>query len=301
MLQAGIEERQILIPNWSIINEMSTTCETRILILADHATATRWSETLRDPGTEVWIGRDTVPADQKPDVVLTADPQADLERLGDCGVVKVGLDEPADVQLPESCTARELQLACRLLAQIVRLRRQQRLAAETQKQLSIAALTDPLTGLPNRRAWETALADRLALAAPAHRLCLAILDLDHFKQVNDTYGHAVGDGVLKNTGHAICEGLRQDDFVARLGGDEFGLLLWVPNASVGAAVVERVRARVAAYPDQNSAAKVTASAGFGLTSSDIRNTTGDVLFSAADAALCEAKRDGRDRTVGRRQ
>lgn len=278
---------------------MDTSCEARILILADCATARRWSEILRGPDTEVWIGYDAVPADQKPDVVLTADPQANLERRGDCGVVKVGIEGPADVQLSELSTAGELQLACRLLAQIVRLRRQQRLATEVQERLSIAALTDPLTGLPNRRAWDTALAERLALAAPSQRLCMAILDLDHFKKVNDTYGHTVGDNVLLAVGRAISASFRHDDFVARLGGDEFGLLLWVPNEGVAAAVVERVRARAATQPVQTSAAKVTASAGYGLTSSEVGGTPGDALFSAADAALGEAKREGRNRTVGR--
>ena len=104
------------------------------------------------------------------------------------------------------------------------------------------ALSDPLTGLPNRRAWDLALKEWVAAAADgANRLCVAILDLDHFKQINDVHGHVIGDEVLCASGQEVYDNLRQDDFVARLGGDEFGLLLWVPDEEVTLAVLERVR------------------------------------------------------------
>jgi len=220
---------------------------------------------------------------------------------GDPGVVRVGTDGPGDVRLPADCTDRELCLACRLLAQIVRLRRRAIQSAEIHRELSAQAMTDPLTGLPNRRAWDAALPERLALAGRRSQLCLAILDLDHFKQINDSHGHAIGDEVLRATGVAINDNLRQDDFVARLGGDEFGLLLWVPDEEVAAAVVERVRAALPEGFSRTVLPNVTASAGYQLTGTCGASAplpSSDAFYMAADAALREAKRRGRNCTVG---
>ena len=182
------------------------------------------------------------PAEPRPDVIVTDLAEIGSRGAGDPAVVRIGVDGPADVRLPADCSERELNLACRLLTQIVRLRRRERLAAQIHQELSAQAMTDPLTGLANRRAWEAALKERVAMAATAeNQLCLAILDLDHFKRINDDHGHAIGDEVLRATGQAVYDNLRQDDFVARLGGDEFGLLLWAPDEELAAAVVERVR------------------------------------------------------------
>ena len=78
---------------------------------------------------------------------------------------------------------------------------------------------------------------------PRQRLCLAVLDLDQFKEINDTQGHAAGDRVLQAVGQSFRKYLRQDDFVARLGGDEFGLLLWAPGEAEAAAIVDRLKRR----------------------------------------------------------
>ena len=104
--------------------------------------------------------------------------------------MRIGAAGAADVRLSADCPAGELHLACRLLAQIVELRRRERQSAEIQRKLSRQALSDPLTGLPNRRAWGGRIERTLAPAA--WRLCLAILDLDHFKEINDLHGHVVG-------------------------------------------------------------------------------------------------------------
>jgi diguanylate cyclase (GGDEF)-like protein len=195
-----------------------------------------------------------------------------------------------------------MQLACRLLAEVVRLRRMLHARSRTQQRLVRQALTDPLTGLANRRAWETALQDRVAAAHnPGARLCLAILDLDHFKRINDAHGHAAGDEVLRATARVVSDGLRESDFVARLGGDEFGLLLSVPDEAVARAVVERVRQSLPSGLRGRGTHVVTASAGYALTSSAGPGAplpSPVAIFHAADTALSEAKRQGRDRTVG---
>jgi diguanylate cyclase (GGDEF)-like protein len=279
---------------------------TTILILAEGPEAARWADALRTPETQVWLKGDAVTQPQRPEIVVTDDPATDVKALGhpdDLAVVKIGVDGPADVHLPWDCTARELQLARELLTQIVRLRRQEREAAEVQRELSIAASTDALTGLANRRAWDAALSERLAKAkGRCRRLCLAIVDLDHFKQVNDTFGHVLGDRVLQETGRAIGSVLRHDDLVARLGGDEFGLLLWVDNESMAAAIIERVQAGVVAHLATTETPHVTASAGYVLTGVETGpgGPTAEALYMAADAALQDAKRQGRNRTVASR-
>jgi diguanylate cyclase (GGDEF)-like protein len=275
-----------------------------LVLTRDDATAACWAGILRDDRTEIlrqWPGPDAA----GPDVVVTDRAEPADAAPGDCGVVRVGGDgppdapPPADVRLPADCSPRELVLACRLLAQIVRLRRQQRRAVEAHDHLSRQALTDPLTGLPNRRAWEAAVLERIAAAPAAALLCLAILDIDHFKQVNDRHGHAVGDEVLRAAGRAMLDNLRQGDFVARLGGDEFGLLLAAPDAEQAAAVVERVRAALPARLAHHALPPATASAGYRVSPAERSSlsTSAAALLAAADAALREAKRTGRNRTV----
>jgi diguanylate cyclase (GGDEF)-like protein len=286
---------------------MNTPPTATVLIFADdEAIGQRWAEMLRGPGCQVWLRPEDVPGDVEPELILT-DRDASDPRLagglgglggvnrGRAGIVRIGEPGEADVWLPDDATGRELRLACRLLAEVVRLRRKDLDAAETHRRLAERAMTDPLTGLPNRRAWDEALARRRRQPdAPA---CVAILDLDHFKPVNDTRGHAAGDEVLRATGVALRESLRQGDFVARLGGDEFGLLLAVSDAPTAATVLDRVRAALPEHLARQGAERVTASVGFHFTPADAASS--DDPIAIADAALRRAKQEGRDRTVGR--
>jgi len=169
---------------------------------------------------------------------------------------------PLEVHLPADVGSETLQVICRLLGRIVRLERRWRLEAESRVRFAAQAMRDPLTGLPNRRAWDRVLARRLLQADATQRLCLAIFDLDHFKQVNDTRGHPAGDQVLRIAGEALGRQLRRDDLVARLGGDEFGLLLWVPEESTAAQVIERVRRALPDALAQAGLDRVSASAGY---------------------------------------
>ncbi len=187
---------------------------------------------------------------------------------------------------PKIAARASWRLACQLLGRIVQLRRQERRSAEVRRELSAAAMTDPLTGLPNRRAWDAALAQRMATAADsAELLCLAVLDLDRFKRLNDTLGHPAGDEALRLTGRVIARSVRQSDFAARLGGEEFGLLLWVPDAAAAATVVRRVQARVSAALGSLPPPKVTASAGYAIASAAAGTDSAQALFLAADSRL----------------
>jgi diguanylate cyclase (GGDEF)-like protein len=152
--------------------------------------------------------------------------------------------------------------------------------ADAMEDLADEAQTDGLTGLPNRRAWD----DHVArIARHGEQLAIAILDMDHFKQFNDTNGHPAGDRLLKETTAAWRDQLRAGDLLARIGGEEFGLVL--PNCDLGTAteVIERLL-RCVTHQRTCSA---------GLTA----HTPGESAASAidrADQALYEAKAKGRD-------
>lgn len=148
-------------------------------------------------------------------------------------------------------------------------------------QLADIASTDALTGLPNRRAWDTHLAETLT---KDQQVTIAMLDLDHFKDYNDTYGHPAGDRLLRETAAAWREELRAGDFVARLGGDEFALLLPNCNPANALEVVERLRQRI---PSEQSCSAGIAGHG--------PRVTPEALVAHADIALYEAKTAGRNR------
>jgi len=160
-----------------------------------------------------------------------------------------------------------------------------------EQELALAAATDPLTGLPNRRVFDAAL-ERLVESGQAG--CVAIFDLDHFKSINDRFGHDGGDRVLNAFAATARRLVRDDDVVARLGGEEFGILLPGATRDQATAVCERLRAAVGAQPVPlgEETARVTASAGLAATRPGI--DAGELL-RAADAALYRAKADGRDR------
>jgi diguanylate cyclase (GGDEF)-like protein len=154
--------------------------------------------------------------------------------------------------------------------------------ADTLVNLADEAQTDPLTGLPNRRAWDAALARAFASTSP---ITLAMLDLDNFKEFNDTFGHPAGDRLLGGSASAWREQLRGGDLLARLGGEEFGLLICDVSPDTAFDVVERLRACV---PEDR-----TCSAGVAVRRPD---EPAETLLRRADAALYEAKSLGRDRT-----
>ena len=160
-------------------------------------------------------------------------------------------------------------------------------------QLEREAAEDPLTGLANKRAFELAYGRELSRAArTSTAVALVVLDLDHFKDINDTHGHPFGDEVLVAVGNALRAAVRIHDTVARLGGEEFAMLL--PGADLIDAheIAERARALIAEI--ELPEAKLSVSAGVAATNV-APERSGD-LFRAADTALYQAKRRGRGRT-----
>jgi len=166
--------------------------------------------------------------------------------------------------------------------------------ADLKAEIARLAASDPLTGLANRRALTTALTREVARSVRTKEpLSLAIMDIDFFKKINDTYGHVAGDDVLRAVADAMAATVRDVDVVARYGGEEFAIVL--PNCpSEGAPiVVERVRAAVASL---DTVAKVTVSAGV-ATATGADGADAERLMADADEALYASKRAGRDRVT----
>lgn len=162
--------------------------------------------------------------------------------------------------------------------------------------LARKATTDPLTGLCNRRAFDEALAAQLDPAIGAGRGgCLAIFDLDHFKRINDRFGHAAGDAVLVRFATLLRAAVRDGDLVARLGGEEFAVLLTGATVEQARLVCERIRVRLASSEERSISGAIihaTVSAGIALLSTGDRP---EQVVAAADAALYRAKEEGRNR------
>lgn len=204
------------------------------------------------------------------------------------GIVAVMSTEP---DIVNAVIAAALLLLCIQIP--LRLLRELALRAVAQAQRN--AVTDQLTGLGNRRGLELFVEQRWSdWARRGDRVAVLLIDVDHFKEVNDTRGHASGDDVLRTLGAVLAAGVRTSDVAVRLGGEEFLLLLGNVTGDV-VPVAERIRRAVGA-----SSAGVTVSIGL----HEVRPVPGDVLPEAmwaavaiADKALYEAKRNGRNQVV----
>jgi len=163
---------------------------------------------------------------------------------------------------------------------------------EARTDLELQATTDALSGLPNRRALERHLAEQVALAGSrGTSLSAVVLDIDHFKRVNDTYGHLTGDTVLAEVAARLHAAARPDEFVARFGGEEFVWLLPETDGAEALRAAERAREAIASQPF-GDVGFLTISAGV----CEQRDAAAGSLLDCADRALYEAKSAGRNRT-----
>lgn len=212
-----------------------------------------------------------------------------------------GLDAGADDYLVKPVDPDELRARLVGAARVLRLEQELREANERLQQLAAKlqhqAFHDTLTGLLNRQglvnhaARELARVERTDIA-----LAAALLDIDHFKQVNDQYGHAIGDLALRHVAIQMREAIRPYDIVGRWGGEEFLLLL--PGAAPEAAcnIAERVRTRIATTPlDLPDQGQIALHASIGVAVCRANTPNLDALVANADQALYAAKNAGRDR------
>jgi diguanylate cyclase len=158
------------------------------------------------------------------------------------------------------------------------------------------AAVDPLTKLANRRAFDARTA--LALSPgqnPNGEYAVIMIDIDHFKTVNDTFGHDTGDTVLANVASIVVSSVRKTDIVARFGGEEIAVLLPGLGGQRAAAIAEKIRLRVEADIVACQAGDVSVTISAGASATNIRLTSVAEALKAADAALYDAKRSGRNR------
>ncbi|MAK92790.1 MAG: GGDEF domain-containing protein, partial [Oleibacter sp.] len=169
--------------------------------------------------------------------------------------------------------------------------KESRLAIEEQKR---KATHDPLTGLPNRDAYQGRLEEELVRR---HRyggnLALIVADVDHFKKINDNYGHLAGDRVLTLIARTLRKHLRDIDFIARFGGEEFVILMPETNGADAWTAAEKLRTKIEQSPFNFRKERVPVTMSFGISEFRALESP-DVVFERADKALYKAKESGRN-------
>ncbi|MFZ3585427.1 diguanylate cyclase domain-containing protein [Loktanella sp. DJP18] len=163
-----------------------------------------------------------------------------------------------------------------------------------EREMESAAITDILTGLPNRRAFEE-FVTKLELQR-VENVLLIILDIDHFKRINDMYGHDEGDNVLRAVGVAINRATRGLDFAARIGGEEFAVLMTTPNSEIGQTITERLQETLK-VPYGNPADGHVTHVSAGAFHAVGQAFNYGVSYKEADQALYESKANGRNRVT----
>jgi diguanylate cyclase (GGDEF)-like protein len=160
------------------------------------------------------------------------------------------------------------------------------------------ATTDGLTGLLNHRTFQVRLDEHLLTAQRyGRRLSLILCDIDHFKSVNDTYGHPVGDQVLRGVSRILAKEARTTDLVARYGGEEFAVVMPETDSAGGLVIAERIRARIAQLVTETAQGPLRVTMSLGLATSPEDGQRKSELIERADACLYHAKRHGRNQSV----
>jgi two-component system, cell cycle response regulator len=211
--------------------------------------------------------------------------------------IVAGLEAGADDYLIKPCHPLELEMRLRAGCRVVNLQEQ---LVKAREALRYEAMHDTLTGLVNRGALVSQLDRELARSERTNEPITIVLgDIDHFKKINDTHGHAVGDVVLRETASRMKSSVRAYDTVGRVGGEEFLLVLPNCGSREGMAVASRLRIRVAATSvDAGEGIRIPVTVSLGVAGTDqLQGATKERLLRAADAAMYRAKHSGRNRVL----
>jgi diguanylate cyclase (GGDEF)-like protein len=225
--------------------------------------------------------------EQIPVIILTA--EDDLDRKAEI------LERGASDYVTKPFHEKELLARVRIHTKLKLLQDELR---EKNAQLEALSITDPLTGLANRRRLMARLEEEVVRARRYKTpLSVVMIDIDHFKQVNDTHGHAMGDEVLRNTGAMLKGSVRASDLAARYGGEELTLVL--PHTDIPAAiqVAENLRVRFSELEHQLDGVTLTKTVSMGVAARDGQGEIprAEDLLKHADEALYRAKQNGRNR------
>lgn len=170
--------------------------------------------------------------------------------------------------------------------------------AAAYRELARLAQTDALTGAANRGCFEQALKRSIQEAQRSHtQLTLVMLDVDHFKAINDRWGHEAGDSVLRHICAALQQRLRGTDLLGRLGGEEFGLLLRDIDSAHAEPLVQQLRGQIAALRIEYDGQTIAVSATFGLAQWPLDGSSADELYRCADKRMYQGKVQGRNQLV----
>jgi two-component system, cell cycle response regulator len=214
-----------------------------------------------------------------------------------------GLQVGADDYLPKPFSKRELE--ARIFAALRNKTTQTELVERNRQLESMLhhveslAITDPLTGIFNRRRFADVLRREVAVTR-RYKNCLSLLmiDLDHFKTVNDRFGHDAGDEVLRAVAAALTSGLREVDLAARYGGEEFAIVMPQTSKANALIVAQRIAGQIAFLEHSFQGETIMLTASMGIADiADLKVVDAENLVKAADIALYEAKRAGRNKIV----
>jgi two-component system cell cycle response regulator len=228
------------------------------------------------------------PAHELPVLLIAADSQEDA--------IERGLLAGADDVVRASIGAGELQARFAVQLRNRRNRDSLRTLRSERDKLRLKATVDPLTQVLNRGALEEALLSELNRNAP---FAVMFVDLDHFKSINDNYGHDVGDNVLRAVGGHLRRTIRSNDIAGRYGGEEFVVCLAGCDNDFAPKIAERHREWIEnlSFPKENHPERVTASIGVAVFNPHVPDSSLTALLKRADAALYQAKHRGRNRVI----
>jgi len=243
---------------------------------------------------------DTLVRDQIADIRSVVTGSGDLGELGSSVREHLTLIVRAMEKYQEDERAREQRLSEKLEMLQARLSEMEKEASQARRVIEEhkrRATHDGLTGLPNRDAYQHRLEEELARKARyGGSLTLVVADVDHFKRINDNYGHLAGDKVLQLLAKALRKSLRDVDFVGRYGGEEFVILMPETNAEEALSATEKLRTKVEASPFNFRKERVPITMSFGISEFHALENA-ETVFERADKALYRAKDEGRNRCI----